>query len=63
MNLNIQEIKELENGGAELIIDMDEDTKKYLLNFAIMECLKRGLVDVTEMWKEHEDGRKNQNQE
>ena len=54
MNLNIRVMKELENGGAELIIDMDEDAKKYLINFAIMELIKRGLVEVTEMWEGHD---------
>jgi len=50
MNLNILELKELENGGAELIIDMDEKTKKYLLNFAIIEIIKRGLIEVKELY-------------
>jgi hypothetical protein len=49
MNLEILEIKELENGGAELIIDMDSKTRHYLLNFAILELIKRGLTEVTEL--------------
>lgn len=53
MNLNILEIKELKNGGAELIIDMDEETKRYLLNLALIEIIKRGLVEVKELHGEH----------
>lgn len=49
MQFEIKEIKELENGGAELIIEMDEETKKYLLNFAILELIKRGLYEVREL--------------
>ena len=46
MQFEIKEIKELENGGAELIIDMDEKTRHYLLNFAVLELIKRGLYEV-----------------
>jgi hypothetical protein len=49
MEFEITEMKELENGGAELIIDMDEETKRYLLNFAIIEIIKRGLIEVKEL--------------
>jgi hypothetical protein len=52
MQFEITEMKELENGGAELIIDMDEETKKYLLNFAIIEIIKRGLIEVKELYNE-----------
>ena len=53
MNLEILEIKELENGGAELIIDMDEETKKYLINKAIIDLIKQGLFEVQKMHEEH----------
>jgi hypothetical protein len=49
MNLEILEIKELENGGAELIIDMDDTTQKYLVNYAIIELIKKGLLEVKEL--------------
>lgn len=55
MNLEILELKELDNGGAELIINMDEDTKKYLINYAIIELIKKNLLEVTEMWKDFEN--------
>lgn len=49
MNLEIKEIKELDNGGAELIVNMDETTQTYLINFAILELIKRGLYEVREL--------------
>ena len=52
MNLEILEIKELENGGAELIIDMDEETKRYLLNRAIIDIIKQGLLEVKQLHEE-----------
>lgn len=55
MNINILDIKELENGSAEIILDMDEAAKKYLLNFAMMELIKKGLVEVTDIWEEYHD--------
>jgi hypothetical protein len=51
MQFEIKEMKELENGGAELIIDMDDETQKYLINFAIIEIIKRGLYEVRELHK------------
>lgn len=57
MKINILDIKELENGSAEIIIDMDLEAKKYLLNFAFMELIKNELVEVSDLWEEyHEDG-------
>lgn len=49
MNLEILEIKELENGGAELIIDMDAETQKYLINKAIIDLMRQGLKEVREL--------------
>jgi hypothetical protein len=57
MQFEITEMKELESGGAELIIDMDSETKQYLLNFAVLELIKRGLTEVTEL---HESEYKNE---
>ena len=52
MQFEIKEMKELENGGAELIINMDEKTRHYLLNFAVLELIKRGLYEVEELHNE-----------
>lgn len=53
MKCTIMEIKELDNGNAELILDMDEETKKYLINYAILELVKRGLHEVEELYVEN----------
>lgn len=50
MNINILEMTELENGSAEIVIDMDEETKKYLMNFALIEIIKQGLVEIKELY-------------
>ena len=53
MQFEIIEIKELEKGGAELLINMDEETKKYLINLALIEIIKRGLYEVKELHNEN----------
>lgn len=55
MNLTIIEIKELESGGAELLIDMDSDTKNYLINFGFIELIKQGLTEVVDLHKERKE--------
>lgn len=55
MKINILDIKELDNGSAEIILDMDEEAKKHLLNFALLELIKKGLVEVTDLWEEYHD--------
>ena len=57
MKLNITDIKELENGGAEIIFNMDAETQKFLLNYAIIEILKNGLAEVQSL---HEQGYKDE---
>lgn len=57
MKLNITDIKELENGGAEIIFNMDSETQKFLLNYAIIEILKNGLAEVQSL---HEQGYKDE---
>ena len=52
MNFKIIEMKELENGGAECIVEMDSDTKEYLINYAIIDILKKQLDYVDKLHKE-----------
>ena len=54
MQFEIKALKELEDGGAELIIDMDDETQKYLVNFAILEIINRGLYEVRELHEVHD---------
>ena len=53
MELNIKETIEHDDGSATLMIDMDEPTKRYLINYAIIECIKKGLVEVESLHEEH----------
>ena len=51
MKFEIREIKELSAGGAELIVEMDNKTKQYLLNYAILDILKKQLNEVEQLHK------------
>jgi hypothetical protein len=52
MEFNILDIKELENGGTEIIANMDDDTIRYLVNYAIIDILKKQLQEVDDLWKQ-----------
>lgn len=52
MKLDILEMKELENGDAELIIEMDDETKRYLVNYAFIDIIKRGLAETERLYDE-----------
>lgn len=42
---------ELKDGGAEVIVVMNEDTKKYLINYAILDILQKQLDYVDSLHK------------
>ena len=48
----IEKMIELKDGGVELIITMDEKTKTYLINYAILDILKNQLNYVEELHKQ-----------
>jgi len=52
MKIHITDIKELENGGAECIVEMDTNTKEYLINYAIIDILQKQLDYVDKLHKE-----------
>ena len=52
MEFKIVEMKELENGGAECIVEMDAQTKTYLINYAILDILQKQLVNIDKLHKE-----------
>ena len=52
MLINVKEFKELENGSADLVVELDEPTKRYLINFAFVEILRRELDEVEQLWEE-----------
>lgn len=52
MKFDIIELKELPSGCAELIVEMDEKTKQYLLNYAILDILKKQLNEIDALHKQ-----------
>lgn len=52
MKIQVIEIKEMESGGAELILDIDEETKRLLINEGFISALKKGTLAVKELWDE-----------
>ena len=52
MKIQVIEVKELESGGAELILDIDEETKRLLINEGFISVLLKGTVAVKELWDE-----------
>lgn len=53
MKFDIIEIKELPSG-AELIVEMDQKTKHYLLNYAILDILKKQLNEIDALHKQED---------
>lgn len=51
MKFDIIDIKELRDV-AELIVEMDDKTKQYLLNYAILDILKKQLNEVENLYNE-----------
>ena len=51
IQLEVEEVNELENGGAEIMVNLDANAYKYLVNYAILDLLKKGLYEVDELWK------------
>jgi hypothetical protein len=53
MELTVVKITELEDGSAEVELNMDEETKRYLINYAFNDILSAALSDVEKL---HEKG-------
>jgi len=53
MELTVVKITELEDGSAEVELKMDEETKRYLINYAFNDILNAALSDVEKL---HEKG-------
>jgi hypothetical protein len=53
MELTVVKITELEDGSAEVELKMDEETKRYLINYAFNDILSAALSDVEKL---HEKG-------
>lgn len=53
MKIELKDFKELEDGGASMEVEMDEEGKRYLINYAIIELIKKGLYEIEELHDEH----------
>jgi hypothetical protein len=53
MELTVVKITELEDGSAEVELKMDEETKNYLINYAVIDILSTRLNDIDKL---HEKG-------
>lgn len=51
MEFTIVEMKDLPNGDAEFVIQMDDETKKYLINYAILDILEKSLEREKKLWE------------
>jgi hypothetical protein len=55
MQIKVIEIKDLENGVSEVILDMDDEAKKLLINEGFISALTNGIASVEKLWKEEAD--------
>lgn len=46
MKIEVIEIKDLEGGGAEVIIDFDDEAKRFLINEGVISALEKGIARV-----------------
>lgn len=59
MNFKVTKLIEFEDGSAELNVEMDEETKRYLINHAFIDLLTAGLEETKKLWeKNHEANEK-----
>jgi hypothetical protein len=49
MEFSVVKYAELEDGGAEVELRMDEKTKRYLINYAFIDILSLALNDVEKL--------------
>ena len=51
MELTVVKITELEDGSAEVELKMDEETKNYLINYAVIDILSTRLNDIDKLYE------------
>jgi hypothetical protein len=49
MEFSVVKYTELKDGGAEIELRMDEETKRYLINYAFIDILSIALDDVEKL--------------
>lgn len=49
MDIKVLSVTEHDDGSATMIIDMDKQTKDYLINYAFLDLLRKGLDEVEKL--------------
>jgi hypothetical protein len=52
MEISVREIVELENGNAEMQLDMDAEMMKFLINYAMIDIIEKNLEKVKGLYDE-----------
>lgn len=52
MQIEVIQIRDLEGGGAEVIIDIDDEAKKILINMGFIAGLKEGILATQKLWED-----------
>ena len=56
MEIKVQQVVEHEDGSATLMVDMDAETRDYMVNYALIDIIRKGLVEVETLNKDKADG-------
>jgi hypothetical protein len=52
MDIKVLTVTEHEDGSATLVLDIDKETNDYLINYAFIDLLRKGLKEVEELHHE-----------
>lgn len=52
MEIQIIDTKELASGKVEVLLDIDDEARKLLLNLGLITAIEHGMTTVTQMWNE-----------
>ena len=50
--MTVLEMVELENGNAEMKLDMDAEMMKFLINYAMLDIIEKNLATVKGLYDE-----------
>lgn len=53
MQIQVVEIKDLEDGGAQLTIDMDDEAKHLLINLGFISAIENGMARVKKLYEDN----------
>lgn len=56
MEIKVQQVVEHEDGSATLMVDMDAEARDFMVNYAIIDIIRKGLAEVEQLNKDKPDG-------